>query len=97
MARRFYLSLCVRAAQALGSEFVNNFLDESYLGDGRTSIRQYLASQSVLHPITYLVDEEESQRIALLQAKRSPEDAKRDNYAVDMQQVSMAGEHASNS
>eukprot|EP00249_Psilotum_nudum_P007715 c20769_g1_i3 orf=208-945(+) len=41
---RVYLRHCVLASKNLGSEAYNSFLDHTYLGDRRTTIRQYLAS-----------------------------------------------------
>ncbi|UTW13873.1 gamma-glutamylcyclotransferase [Marinobacterium rhizophilum] len=37
-----YLAFCLRAAAAQGPEVLDNFMDCSFLADGRTSIRQYL-------------------------------------------------------
>ncbi|KAF7813524.1 Butirosin biosynthesis [Senna tora] len=39
---RVYLRHCVVAAKNLGDEAYNNFLDHTFLGDRKTSIRQYL-------------------------------------------------------
>ncbi|CAH2078923.1 unnamed protein product [Thlaspi arvense] len=41
---RVYLRHCVLAAKNLGDEAYNNFLDHTYLGDRRTTIREYLSS-----------------------------------------------------
>ncbi|KFK44216.1 hypothetical protein AALP_AA1G229700 [Arabis alpina] len=41
---RLYLRHCVLAAKNLGDEAYNNFLDHTFLGDRRTSIREYLSS-----------------------------------------------------
>ncbi|XP_068662566.1 uncharacterized protein [Aristolochia californica] len=41
---RVYLRHCVLAAKNLGEAAYNNFLDHTYLGDRKTSIRKYLAS-----------------------------------------------------
>ncbi|KAF3795712.1 hypothetical protein EJ110_NYTH04384 [Nymphaea thermarum] len=41
---RVYLRHCVLAAKNLGREAYDNFLDHTYLGDRKTTIRQYLAS-----------------------------------------------------
>jgi hypothetical protein len=88
---RFYLSLCLRAARALGEEFVVNFLESSFLGDGETSVRDYLAHHPqqthILHPLTLAVDDEEMERIRACQTKRTPEEAARDNYAVQMTEI----------
>ncbi|KAJ7518670.1 hypothetical protein O6H91_20G002900 [Diphasiastrum complanatum] len=40
---RLYLRHCVLAARNLGLEAYDNFLDHTYLGDRKTTIRQYLA------------------------------------------------------
>ncbi|KAF3596165.1 hypothetical protein DY000_02026623 [Brassica cretica] len=42
---RLYLRHCVLAAKNLGDEAYNNFLDHTYLGDRRTTIRKYLSSK----------------------------------------------------
>ncbi|KAG2263367.1 hypothetical protein Bca52824_070446 [Brassica carinata] len=42
---RLYLRHCVLAAKNLGDEAYNNFLDHTYLGDRRTTIREYLSSK----------------------------------------------------
>lgn len=39
---RVYLRHCVLAAKNLGTEVFDNFLDHTYLGDRKTTIRQYL-------------------------------------------------------
>lgn len=86
---RFYLSLCLCAARSLGEEFVDNFLEASFLGDGETSVRDYLAATAgVLHPLTFAVDDEEMERIRQCQTKRTVEEARRDNYAVQMSETS---------
>ncbi|KAH7842637.1 hypothetical protein Vadar_007591 [Vaccinium darrowii] len=41
---RVYLRHCVLAAKGLGDEAYNNFLDHTYLGDRKTTIRDYLAT-----------------------------------------------------
>lgn len=41
---RVYLRHCVLAAKSLGDEAYNNFLDHTYLGDRKTTIREYLAT-----------------------------------------------------
>ncbi|KAJ4722105.1 Butirosin biosynthesis [Melia azedarach] len=41
---RVYLRHCVLAAKNLGDEAYNNFLDHSFLGDRKTTIREYLAT-----------------------------------------------------
>ncbi|TXG71664.1 hypothetical protein EZV62_000243 [Acer yangbiense] len=41
---RVYLRHCVLAAKNLGDEAYNNFLDHTYLGDRKTTIREYLAT-----------------------------------------------------
>ncbi|KAJ0233041.1 Uncharacterized protein HA466_0287030 [Hirschfeldia incana] len=42
---RLYLRHCVLAAKNLGDEAYNNFLDHTFLGDRRTTIREYLGSK----------------------------------------------------
>ncbi|ESQ55850.1 hypothetical protein EUTSA_v10025823mg [Eutrema salsugineum] len=42
---RLYLRHCVLAAKNLGDEAYNNFLDHTFLGDRRTTIREYLSSR----------------------------------------------------
>ncbi|XP_048320978.2 uncharacterized protein LOC107433258 [Ziziphus jujuba] len=42
---RAYLRHCVLAAKNLGDEVYDNFLDHTFLGDRKTTIRQYLASK----------------------------------------------------
>jgi hypothetical protein len=37
-----YLSDCLRVTQKLGDDIYNNFIDTTYLGDGRTTIRDYM-------------------------------------------------------
>ncbi|XP_057864193.1 uncharacterized protein LOC131072140 isoform X2 [Cryptomeria japonica] len=44
---RVYLRHCVLAAKNLGKMAHENFLDHTFLGDRKTSIRQYLASQGL--------------------------------------------------
>ncbi|CAN6468272.1 unnamed protein product [Victoria cruziana] len=44
---RVYLRHCVLAAKNLGREAFDNFLDHTYLGDRKTTIRQYLASPGI--------------------------------------------------
>ncbi|KAK7363539.1 hypothetical protein VNO77_05685 [Canavalia gladiata] len=39
---RVYLRHCVLAAKSLGDEAYNNFLDHTFLGDRKTTIRRYL-------------------------------------------------------
>lgn len=39
---RVYLRHCVLAAQKFGKDVLDNFLDHTYLGDRKTTIRQYL-------------------------------------------------------
>jgi hypothetical protein len=39
---RMYLRHCVLAAQKLGEDVYNHFLDHSYLADRKTTIRTYL-------------------------------------------------------
>mmetsp|Transcript_2984 Transcript_2984/g.10774 ORF Transcript_2984/g.10774 Transcript_2984/m.10774 type:complete len:306 (-) Transcript_2984:608-1525(-) len=41
-----YLRHCVLAAQALGEEAFNSFLDDTFLGDRTTTIRQYLSRRA---------------------------------------------------
>lgn len=41
---RAYLRHCVLAAENLGEVAFNNFMDHTYLGDRKTTIRQYLAT-----------------------------------------------------
>ncbi|KAJ8766341.1 hypothetical protein K2173_022400 [Erythroxylum novogranatense] len=41
---RAYLRHCVLAARNLGDEAYNNFLDHTFLGDRKTTIRKYLAT-----------------------------------------------------
>ncbi|CAI9119036.1 OLC1v1020685C1 [Oldenlandia corymbosa var. corymbosa] len=41
---RVYLRHCVLAAENLGVDAYNNFLDHTYLGDRKTTIREYLAT-----------------------------------------------------
>ncbi|WJX23486.1 hypothetical protein P8452_12691 [Trifolium repens] len=41
---RVYLRHCVLAAKNLGDTAYNNFLDHTYLGDRKTTIREYLAN-----------------------------------------------------
>ncbi|XP_044484976.1 uncharacterized protein LOC123210586 [Mangifera indica] len=41
---RVYLRHCVLAAKNLGNEAYNNFLDHTFLGDRKTTIREYLAT-----------------------------------------------------
>uniref|UniRef100_A0A1J3E1K1 Uncharacterized protein n=1 Tax=Noccaea caerulescens TaxID=107243 RepID=A0A1J3E1K1_NOCCA len=41
---RLYLRHCVLAAKNLGDEAYNNFLDHTFLGDRRTTIREFLSS-----------------------------------------------------
>ncbi|GAB2294315.1 hypothetical protein Dimus_028525 [Dionaea muscipula] len=41
---RVYLRHCVLAAKNLGDAVCNNFLDHTYLGDRKTTIREYLAT-----------------------------------------------------
>ncbi|CAE6193522.1 unnamed protein product [Arabidopsis arenosa] len=41
---RLYLRHCVLAAKNLGDEAYNNFLDHTFLGDRKTTIREYLSS-----------------------------------------------------
>lgn len=38
-----YLQRCLKAFQPLGEESLDNFLDQSFLGDGETTIRAYIA------------------------------------------------------
>ena len=38
-----YLTRCLIAYKQLGDESLENFLDHSFLGDGNTSIREYVA------------------------------------------------------
>lgn len=40
-----YLERCLLAYGELGSEALQNFLAHSFLGDGRTSIAEYLAAR----------------------------------------------------
>ncbi len=40
-----YLAFCLQAAEALGSEVLANFLDQSFLADGETPLRAYLESE----------------------------------------------------
>ncbi|KAG7542701.1 hypothetical protein ISN45_Aa07g026580 [Arabidopsis thaliana x Arabidopsis arenosa] len=42
---RLYLRHCVLAAKNLGDEAYNNFLDHTFLGDRKTTIREYLSSR----------------------------------------------------
>ena len=73
----------------MGEESVDNFLGASFLGDGETSVRAYLAATAgVLHPLTFAVDDEEMERIRQCQTKRTAEEAQRDNYAVQMSETS---------
>eukprot|EP01087_Luapelamoeba_hula_P021678 TRINITY_DN7621_c0_g1_i1.p1 TRINITY_DN7621_c0_g1~~TRINITY_DN7621_c0_g1_i1.p1 ORF type:complete len:376 (+),score=77.64 TRINITY_DN7621_c0_g1_i1:137-1264(+) len=39
---RHYLSVCLRAAAKIGEDFVDNFLDYTFLSDHRTTMRQFL-------------------------------------------------------
>lgn len=41
---RTYLRHCVLAAKNLGEDALNSFLDHTYLGDRKTTIREYLAT-----------------------------------------------------
>eukprot|EP00268_Persea_americana_P038939 TRINITY_DN3857_c0_g1_i2.p1 TRINITY_DN3857_c0_g1~~TRINITY_DN3857_c0_g1_i2.p1 ORF type:complete len:115 (-),score=14.75 TRINITY_DN3857_c0_g1_i2:489-833(-) len=41
---RVYLRHCVLAAKNLGEEAYDNFLDHTFLGDRRTTIREYFAT-----------------------------------------------------
>ncbi|XP_010449862.1 PREDICTED: uncharacterized protein LOC104732032 [Camelina sativa] len=41
---RLYLRHCVLAAKNLGDEAYNNFLDHTFLGDRKTTIREYLST-----------------------------------------------------
>ena len=41
-----YLALCLKAAQTHGNNVLNNFLDTSFLADGKTSLRFYLKKDS---------------------------------------------------
>ncbi|MGB0205374.1 MAG: gamma-glutamylcyclotransferase family protein [Neptuniibacter sp.] len=43
-----YLAFCLQAAQGQGTEVLNNFLDSSYIADGQTTIRKYIASHPQL-------------------------------------------------
>ncbi|WP_299179356.1 gamma-glutamylcyclotransferase [uncultured Neptuniibacter sp.] len=43
-----YLSFCLQAAEALGEDVLDNFLDHSYLADGKTSIRTYLDTSELM-------------------------------------------------
>lgn len=38
-----YLTRCLTAFQKLGEESLSNFLDQSFLGNGKTTIREYIA------------------------------------------------------
>ena len=38
-----YLTRCLTAFKQLGDESLDNFLDRSFLGDGKTTIREYIA------------------------------------------------------
>ena len=38
-----YLARCLTAFKKLGDESLDNFLDQSFLGDGKTTIREYIA------------------------------------------------------
>ncbi|NVK40049.1 MAG: gamma-glutamylcyclotransferase [Oceanospirillaceae bacterium] len=40
-----YLSFCLRAAAEQGEGVLDNFLDSSFLADGKTSLRRYLAQR----------------------------------------------------
>ncbi len=40
-----YLAFCLEAAASQGTDVLDNFLDSSFLADGCTSIRQYLAQR----------------------------------------------------
>lgn len=40
-----YLSFCLRAAASQGEAVLDNFLDSSFLADGQTSLRLYLAQR----------------------------------------------------
>ncbi|GMP76456.1 hypothetical protein CsSME_00033121 [Camellia sinensis var. sinensis] len=41
---RLYLRHCILAAKNLGDEAYNNFLDHTFLGDRKTTIREYLVT-----------------------------------------------------
>lgn len=43
-----YLAFCLQAAERAGADVLANFMDTSFLADGITSIRQYLASHPTL-------------------------------------------------
>lgn len=45
-----YLRFCLLAAAGHGRHVLDNFLDTSFLADGKTSIRQYLNQNPELHP-----------------------------------------------
>lgn len=42
---RVYLKHCVLAAKSLGKSAYDNFLDHTFLGDRKTTIRQYLSTK----------------------------------------------------
>jgi hypothetical protein len=39
-----YLKHCIAAAKSISKEYLNNFLDTSYLNDRKVTLREYLAS-----------------------------------------------------
>ncbi|MCP4595603.1 gamma-glutamylcyclotransferase [Neptuniibacter sp.] len=43
-----YLAFCLQAAHGLGGEALDNFLDHSYLADGKTPIRDYVETHESL-------------------------------------------------
>lgn len=45
----YYLNACLKTFQDLGAEFYNNFLDTTFVGDGRT-IRNYLKDEESRNP-----------------------------------------------
>ncbi len=85
---RYYLSMCASAAKALGQEFLDNFLEHSYLADRQTSIKQYLHERpDILHLEQLCVDDEELQRIQTAKHTNSKPTFK-DNYVWNTQQKS---------
>ena len=43
-----YLKHCIAAAKSISKEYLNNFLDTSYLNDRKVTLREYLASTKEL-------------------------------------------------
>jgi hypothetical protein len=40
-----YVMLCLRAQRKAGADVLANFLDGSFLGDGRTTLREHLTAE----------------------------------------------------